>query len=839
MELFERQCQESPQKARWHYVMNVIRFMRWRYIKDLEDFQPKRTMAMFKTYFKISARNMIKNKWQALLNVFGLALGIACCMLILTHVRHQTSFDSHVSNGENIYRVTINGTGPYTPALLVKNMIADYPEVINGVRMGGLGESVIQLNDQYFKQEDVLMADSTFFELFTTTFLRGDSHSALNGERDVVVTESIANKYYPNQDPMGKILNIDDVDYVISAVVVDPPRTSTIPYKMIQAIPWEQWATVGDWTGNNFYSFLQLQEGARPEYLEAKFHDFIKKYVGPQILKYYPQYSSYEDYVDDGNHHTFVLIPLLDIHLNHPRLTLGNPGNADNLLVFSFIAGFILILACINYVNMSTAKSSLRAKEIGMRKVMGSVKGQITQQFLVESFVLAGLSILLGSGLAILAIPYFNMISGWEYQLTDLLNWENALWFVVIWLIVGLMAGVYPALYLASFKPIMALKGESRQGGNSKLRSGLVVLQFAISIFLLMATFVVYSQLQHMTNRKLGVDADQVFVIGDGQKIAAKYQAFKTALKSNSYIEEVAVSSSFPSQRMSDWNYSTVGENSVTIGPFNLFVDPSVQAAWGLKVKEGRFFEKQRASDTSSIVVNQKLVDELGWDDPIGQTLSRGTGEDFRVIGVVENFVTRTAKRGDYPLLMRYVDVQSMSGSGFISVKIKGNVLAALDHVETVWNSLLPGYPMDGQFMDDSFQRMYDEERKFGLLFTGFTTIAILIACLGLFSLAAFILERRKKEIALRKVLGARVGQIFTNVSRYFLGLIAVAASIALPVGFLLGDKWLEDYVDRVHITLWMLLVPLVIILAISLLTVSFQTYKSAVGNPVDALKDE
>ncbi len=794
---------------------------------------------MFKNYFKISFRNMARNKLQSFFNVFGLAIGIACCILITMHVRYQLGYDRHIPDLDNIYRVTINSGGPYTPARLVKQMRADYPEIVSGTRVNGTFEAVVKVGDEYIIQPNCIIADSTFFEVFPATFLRGDAKNALNRANKVVITESVAKKIFPDQDAMGQVINADDTDYIISGIVADPPKTTTIPYQVIVPIPWEKWATVGWWTGNNFYSYLKLAPQADPRQLEAKFPDFVERYIGPEILQHYSQYESFDEYLADGKNHSFNLVPMSEIHLHYPRLSLGQGTNFQYLVIFSSVAVFILIIACINYINMSTAKSSLRAKEIGMRKVLGSVKGLIAQQFLLESFLIAGLSIVLGIVLAILLIPYFNNISQISYGVSDLLTLENLFWFLGIWLVVGLLAGVYPASYLASFKPIAALRGESVQGGSGKLRSGLVVLQFAISLFLMIGTFIVYQQLQHMSNRQLGVDADQVYVVSGAKKLGKQFGAFKNLLESNSNISEVGASNTYPSHFMADWNYQTVGDNPTTFGPLNIFVDAHIKDVWGLTIREGRFFDENLVTDTASIVVNQTLVDYLGWDEPIGQVLSRGDEGSFKVIGVVGNFVTRSAKRGDYPIVLRNADIETMYGGGYASIKIKGNVAEALSHIESTWDQLLLGYPIEGQFMDDSFQRLYDSEKRFGMLFTGFSILAILIACMGLFSLAAFVLERKRKEIALRKVMGAAIGQIFFGVSRYFLRLILIASLFAVPAAYYLGQQWLEDYVDRIAIDVGLIAIPLVLMALVSLLTISYQTYQSATSNPVDALKEE
>ncbi|MEQ8472463.1 MAG: FtsX-like permease family protein [Marinoscillum sp.] len=839
LELFEREVEISPRNARMHFFINVARFFRWRYIKDIEDFQPQSSFGMFKTYFKVSVRNLFRHKLQSLFNICGLAIGIACCILILTHVKTQNKFDRHIPELESIYRVILNNGGPYTPARLVKQMRADFPEVQTGTRVSGPFEAVVKKGDRYFKQSGCMLADSTFFDVFPTEFIRGNAKEALNDPTDVVLTESVANQLFAGVDAMGQTLNSDGTDYFVSAIVADPPKTTTIPYKAIIGIPREFWATTGWWTGNNFFSYLKLKENADPAVLEAKFPQFVEKYIGPELLKFNSQYSSFEDYLAAGNTHFFSMVPMKDIHLHHSRLTMNNPGDYTNLVIFSSIAVFILIIACINYINMATARSSLRAKEIGMRKVLGSVRKLITQQFLVESFLITGVALILGILLSVLVLPYFNNISQSEYSMTDILNLQNLGWFIVLLVIAGFLSGLYPATYLASFKPLAALRGENVQGGKRKMRAVLVVVQFAISLFLMVATYIVYNQLNLMSERKLGVDAEQVYVISGADKVSDQFQAFKNSLKSQPTIEEVALSSSYPSSFMADWNYNTVEDIPQKMSPFNIFVTPELREVWGLTLQKGRFFDVELRSDTASVVVNEQFVKEVGWEDPIGQKVTRGEGEVFTVVGVIDNFVTGSARRGDYPAILRYSLMDKMYGGKFLSVRINGEVLPAIEHIESVWDEFNPGYPMEGIFMDDSFQRLYEGEERFGKLFTGFSILAIIIACMGLFTLASFILERRKKEIALRKVLGAKVSQIFYIVSVYFGKLIVIAAVIAFPIAFFLGNQWLEDYVERIEIGAITFVIPLVLLMCIALLTISYKTFKTATSNPSEALKEE
>jgi len=839
MELFYRDG--GGAKARWKLIFNTIRFFRWRYIKDLEDFQPKTSVGMFKTYFKVSSRNMLKHKWQTFLNIFGLAVGLASCMLMLVHVRYQLKVDKHIPELNRIYRVTLNEKGRYTPALLINRLLADYPEVIQGTRVNGPVEATVKIGDNYVKIPNGIWADSTFFELFPAEFVAGDASKALSGPHDVVLTETLAKSLFPNVNAVGQIIETDAEKYVVTAVVRNNTKSTTLPYDYVASIPWESWATKGWWTGNNFYSYIKLNQQSDAARLQAKLPDFVEKYVGPEMLSFYSEYESFDDYLADGHDHLFRLVPMRDIHLHHPHLSIGTTTSYNNLVIFSLVAIFILVLACINYINMATARSSLRAREIGMRKVMGSIRQQIAGQFLTEAFFVTFLAVVLGIGLAILILPYFNNVSQFDYHISDILQPSNLVWFFVTLIITSLISGSYPAFYLSSIQPISALKG-ALTSGHSWVRSGLVMFQFAISLFLMVATFIVYLQLHHISNRDLGLQADNVYVMSGALRMEDHYPAFKDQLLSHSGIASVGRSNSFPSSFVADWNYHTIDDNSVKIAPFNFFVSGDIKDVWGLKLVEGRFFDNNLVTDTANIVVNAKLVKEVGWGDPIGQVLTRGGEEgNFRVIGVVENFEIEGAKRSLEPVVMRFVhnDRNDFFRRDLINIKIKGDVLPAIAHIEEVWNQYNSGYPIDGVFMDDSFQRLYDDERRFSMLFTGFSVLAIIIACLGLYSLASFVLENRRKEIAIRKVLGARVLQIFTFITYRFGKLILLSALVALPLAFYLGDMWLGDYVYRISLGWWVFLIPLILLLVIAVFTITYQTLKTAQDNPVNALKEE
>lgn len=848
MELYERQRLTHGKRAAWLFFWNVLGFIRWRYFKSPEDFYTKSSYPMYRNYLKVTVRNLMKHKGFSLLNVLGLSVGIAACLLIIVHIQNQIVYDQFNPEAPKVYRAVNqwgNDAGQYggsTPARLAPTLQNDYPEVIGGTRMQGPYHSIIKLEDRYVTFKGVLSADSTFFDLFPNTFLQGDPKHVLTRPGEIVLTESLAKTYFPDTNPIGQVLEDQDEDkYEVIAVVADPPKNTTVPYQAITSLPHEEWVTKGWWTGNNFMSYIKLAPNADIRTLEAKMPDFIKRYVAEEMMEYLAGYDTWEDYLADGNHKSFNYIPLLDVHLHHPRLDLGTPGSFTNVVTFSVIAFFILLIACINYINMSTAKSSLRAKEVGLRKVMGSVRKAIVQQFLTESMLITIISLFLGIGLTFLALPYFNYLTNMNYDLSTLLQWQNLLWVVSIVLVVGLLAGSYPALYLSMFKPIAALRGESVRGGSSKLRTGLVVFQFAVSTFLIAATVIVFTQISYMNNRSLGMSTDQIFVIKRATRLAENYNAFRNEILNHASIRSAGLMNAYPSGSISDWGYRSTGDNAVALSPDHFIADRHALQTLGLELVEGSLFSGV-ASDTGHVVVNETFVRRMGWKNGgAGQMLSRGGAESYRVLGVVKDIVVRSGRSRVSPLIFRYSD-ELQNGDwyyAYLHVKIAGDYEETLAHMAEAWERFVPGFPFDGFFLDDSFQRLYESEERFGQLFVTFSGLAILIALIGLFALAAFTLEKRMKEIAVRKVLGATVTGLVRMITWDFLKLVMIGAILSGPVIWYLGDDWLSNFQYRISMDFTMVLLPVLVVSFVALLTVIFRSYATAIDNPVNALKQE
>lgn len=838
-ELFDQRTERlGIVKARRLFTWDVIRFIRLRYIKGLENSKGLTQIDMWKNYFKTSFRSLWRHRFYTLINLLGLSVGVACCLLIMLFIRHDLSYDTFYKDHDRIYRVALNGVGPFTPARLGKQFKEDYPQVEAYTRVNGLFSVPFVTESSVISEPGGAFADSTFFEVFDVKFVEGNSQTALNEPNTVVLTKSLADKYFPGESALGKIIKSSGESAKVSAVVADPPTNTHMPFRFLLPVPREEWATHGWWTGNNFFTYVKLQEGYPKEDLEAQMPEFVRKYIGPELISF-SGHATFDEYLAAGNKRFFTFLPVADIHLYYPRFSMTKAGNIDNVYIFSAVAFFILLIACINFINLTTAKSSNRFREVGMRKVLGAGRNQLIQQFLVESFVVSLGSMLLALGLATLALPFFNSLSGKTFENADILSLDTIGALAVIFFAVSVLAGSYPAFHLSSLKPVRALKGElktSRSGGF--LRKTLVSFQFGISILLVIATLAVFSQLSFLSEQKLGMETSQVMVIKGADAVGEKAQYFKDQLLANSQIEAVGLSNVYPSQPHYDWSYKTMGDNPVSFDFSNLFTDDSYQQVLGIELVSGRYFDKNRASDTASILLNEAAVRELGWQDPIGQRLSRGDSEHYTVIGVVKDYNYYSLKNKVRGLVVRYDPNLHTKYASYL-VKVTSSFPQVVDDVRELWTTLAPEAPFDYTFLDESFARLYEAEQKFGEVFTSFSVLAVFIACLGLFALAAFTLEKRFKEIAIRKVLGASVVSITRMILSDFTRLVLIGAVVAVPLAWVLINLWLENFAYRMSISAFHFLIPVAGVLLISWITVSYQSVKTAVSNPTKALKQE
>lgn len=844
---YKRTEKQGLSKAKRKFGWDVIRFFRLKYIKGYEDINSLNNISMFKNYFKVSLRSLLKHKFYSFINIAGLSLGLAACLLITMYISHELSYDKFHKDADRVYRMAGNQRGSWTPARLGIQAKMDFPEIEEIVRLQGPFDQTFNVNGTIFRESRGFNADSTFHKVFSINFLEGNPDEALKEPNSVVLTQSLADKYFPNASAYGELIEMDGEIIKITGVISDPPKNTHFYYNYINSMPHETWVTVGNWTGNNFFTYAKLAKGSSAQALEAKFPEFKRKYAGAEMLEW-TEYKTYDELLAAfSSPPTYSLKPMADLHLYFPNFALGSNGDIDNVYTFMAVAAFILIIACINFMNLSTARSASRSKEVGMRKVLGSQRGNLINQFLVESMLVSLIAMILAIGISALFLNGFNTLANRNFELGDLLASHTLLYLLILVLIVGLLAGSYPAFYLSGFKPIKALKGDMKSGSaNAFLRKGLVAFQFAISIFLIISTVIVYAQLQYMGNQKLGFEPEQVLLIKNGSRLSGSIDGFRNTVEAHPNVESFAMSDRYFSGSISNYGYQTIEDNPRSDNFMNMFVSGDFAKTLDLELVDGRFFNKELASDTSNVLINETAAKWLGWDEVIGGKVSRGEGRDFRIIGIVKDFHYTSLKQDILPMILRNINDQGWIdqadgwwGGNYLSVKINGNFQKTVSDIEQAWSRVAPDEPFDYTFMDDSFAALYEEERRFGSLFTASSGLAIIIACLGLFALAAFTLERRFKEIAIRKVLGATIQSLSMLILMDFTKLVAIGAIVAIPAGYFLMKDWLTNFAYQLTINPIYLIAPALVVAIIAWLTVGFQSVKTALSNPIKALRSE
>ncbi|MEP7373247.1 MAG: ABC transporter permease [Chitinophagaceae bacterium] len=811
---------------------------------------------MIKNYLKIAWRNLVRNRTFSLLNIIGLATGLACFILMALYVADELSYDRYNEKADRIYRVNsdlVFGGNKLHMAVTCDPMGAtlkkDYPQVEEYVRFfNSKGSKLIKKGNEFINEDNVVHADSTLFNVFTLPAIAGDTKTALNEPNTVVITESAAKKYFGNTNAVGKTIETNDNNstlYKVTAVIKDIPRTSHFRFEFIFSMDNVnyQW---GNYLSMNHQTYIVLKKGTDYKAFEKNFVQVIDKYILPQA-KQFMNISSMDDFKKAGNKLEFSLMPLTDIHLYSDRTPeLGVNGNIQYVYIFSIIALFVLLIACINFMNLSTARSSNRAKEVGIRKVLGTEKRALIGQFLTESIIMAVIALIIAVGLASLCISYFNDISGKNLAISELLNPQYLLFLLILPFAVGALAGSYPAFYLSSFRPIAVLKGKINAGfKRSNLRNVLVIFQFTISIFLIIGTIIIYRQLNYIQNKKLGFNKDQLLTI-NGTGALKSPEAFKTEVSKMTGVKGGTFSGYLPvsGSSRSDNTYSkeSVMDSKNGLNMQTWIIDPDYIKVMGMEMVTGRNFSREFGTDSSGLVINETTARLLGYENPVGKKLYTYFQDQFSnrliaydIIGVVRNFHFESLKQTIGPLCFRMGN-SSWSASFKVNTSDVKNLLG---NIETKWKAMAPGMPFSYQFVDESFNNMYRDELRTGKLGLGLAIIAILIACLGLFGLAAYMAEQRTKEIGVRKVLGASVGNIVSMLSKNFLALVIVSSLIAFPLAWWAMNKWLQDFAFRINIGWWVFIAAGLSALIIALATISFQAIKAAIKNPVGALRNE
>jgi len=816
-----------------------------------------KSIAMFKNYFKIAWRNLLKNKTFSLINIIGLASGLACFILIALYVADELNYDRFNEKASRIYRINsdiVFGGNKLHMAVASDPMGAtlkhDYPQVEEYVRFyNSNGSKLVRKGDQFINEENIGHADSTLFKVFTLPVIAGDPNTALNEPNTVVVSESAAKKYFATTDVIGKTIETNDngkTIYKITAVMKDIPHNSHFNFSMIFSMDNVQYQW-GNFLSHNHQTYLLLKPGTDHKAFEKNFPQFINKYVLTQAAQFM-DIKSMDDFEKAGNKLEYSLTPLTDIHLYSDRTAeLGVNGNIQYVYIFSVIAIVVLLLACINFMNLSTARSASRAKEVGIRKVVGSEKRFLIRQFLTESILTTILSTVLAIAIAWLSLSWFNNLSAKELHIEDLLQPKYLFVLIALPIVVGFLAGIYPSFVLSSFNPIVVLKGKLSGGlKKSNLRNTLVVAQFTMSIFLIAATIVVFRQLNYIQTKKLGFNKDQKLIINGTGALGNNREAFRNEVSQLSGVKGSSFAGYLPVSGSSrnDVSFSTSPtmneKNSLNMQVWNIDYDyiPLME----MEMVKGRNFSKQFGTDSTATILNEEAARLLGWDDPIGKKLytyfqDQGGNQliSREVIGVVKNFHFESMKEHIGPLCLRLANNSWATVFKVSTSDVKG----LISNIESKWKAMAPGLPFRYQFMDDAFDNMYRVEQRTGKLGLTLAIIAIVIACLGLFGLATYTAEQRIKEIGVRKVLGATISDIVSMLSKDFMVLVLIASAVAIPLAWLAMNKWLQDFAYRINIGWWVFFAAGIIALLIALLTVSSQAIKAALANPVKSLRTE
>jgi putative ABC transport system permease protein len=832
---------QGTRRALWWFWKHLFRslpfFIRdslyWRHI-------------MLQNYLKVALRNFRRHKGYSFINIFGLALGMAVCILILLWVKDELSFDRFHEKADRIHRVTmdanVGGNRVYAPVIMTPAapaMVQEFPEVTAAARLGSPNRRSVQYETEIFLEDGVGYTENAFFEIFTFPFVLGDPKTALDTAYSVVITESTAKKYFGEEESLGKVLKIGgDRDFTVTGIVADPPKNSHIDFHMLcslETVLEEEPQARKNWFDIQFYTYILAAENTDYKELEAKLPPLVDTHLG-KVLKAM------------GGSFKLELQPLTSIHLHSGfERDIAGHGNITYVYLFCGIALFVLLIAGINFVNLSTARSGKRVQEVGMRKTLGAVRGRLIGQFLGESVLYSFLALFIGILLVKLALPAFRSVVNRELSLNFLeMPWLAPL-FIVIALLVGVLAGGYPAFFLSSFSPIRMLRGKlSSKASNRNFRRALVVVQFAISIALIICTLIVYQQIQFMKTKQLGFNKEHVVIIpGIDKRIQESYAGIRSQILAIPGVLDVGASSYVPGRGRIVGGFIPEGlADGQNMTMDQLDVDFDYLPTMGIEMAAGRNFSSEMTTDpTETVLINETAARKIGWEDPVGknfifQAEQGKSGETFtmRVIGVTKDFHMASLRQKIEPMII-FCTTRNLN---VFSVRIAPeNITGTMKLIESKWGEIAPNRPFDFLFLDESFDSQYRAEERVRSITLYFSFLAVFIGCLGLFGMASFTAEQRTKEIGIRKILGASVTGIVRLISREFIVLVLLSNVIAWPAAYYFLNQWLQSFAYRMQISWATFLLAGVVAVMIAVLTVSYQALKAALANPVDSLRYE
>ncbi|WP_266368352.1 ABC transporter permease [Tellurirhabdus rosea] len=798
---------------------------------------------MLTNYLKIAFRSLWRQKAYSSINIVGLAVGIASCLLLFLYLSHELSYDNFHAKGDRIVRATMEysmdgqvGKVAQTGTKLLPDFVRNFPEIETGVRLFR-GSHVVRYGDRQFTENRFVYADSTFFSIFSFRLLKGNPAQALTGVNQIVLSESTARKYFGAESPVGKVLNVNTgggvENYTVTGVVEDAPSNSQIKYDLLASFSSFGPARTIQWWSANYATYFLLKNAASLPGLQAKIPAHMRN-------------QSAETEMTGKNYLTFNLEPLRRVHLHSDVEGIFEPnGDLTYIYIFGSIAVLILLIACVNYVNLATARAVERAQEVGVRKVMGALPVQLFGQFIGESLLVTATALLIGLGLGYVLLPLFNELSDRTFSFAAWLKPQNMLVLLGLGLFVALTAGSYPALVLTRFQPVRVLKGHVGTSGAGYFRRTLIVVQFSITAFLLISTLVVQTQLSYIQSKKLGYDKDQILVLEADGALARKMKAVKNELRRDAGIQAVSLANETPAFVQGGFSMHRADQPDEQYKMVaGLPIDEDFVKTTGLKIIAGRDLNENdlqlATKDTLRylhFILNESAVKEMGWRSPqeaIGQKMDMGKQRPGEVVAVVEDFHFASLRQTIKPLVL----LPEVDFNRTVLVRLAGgDVAATLQSIEATWRTLAPNLPFEYQFLDEQFNRLYHAEARTGRIFTVFASLSILLACLGLFGLSAYTTARRTREIGIRKVMGASVASLVGLLAKDFLLLVLVGLLIASPLAWWAMKTWLQDFAYRVDMPWWTF--GLAGVLAVAFLTVSFQSVKAALMNPVKSLRTE
>lgn len=853
MEVYNERVKElGKREADIKFIIDVLQLFRPGIIKPTGGYKNLSNYGMIKSYFKIGWRNLSSQKMYSSIKIGGFALGIAACILIALFIKDELSYDLQYPDADRIYRVVAaynykgeSGKDVWFQAPLANALKEDYPEIekvgrYNSSELFGAGSNQIRRADQTENtyEEGFVFADQELLEILQTPMVYGSLAHCLVEPNTIVITKRKADKYFPNENPVGKLMVVNNDDknsFKIGGVIENFPSTSHLQFDFFMTLKGvEFWkGEQSFWGATNYPTYILLRPGANAIQLQKKMVKVIEKYLLPFWLK-----DGMADAQTLAKNVWFELQPVKDIYLRSEGI--ADPvahGDIRFVWLFGAVAGFILMIACINFINLSTAKSANRAKEVGLRKTVGSFRGQIINQFLTESLVFSLISFVAGLILAWLLLPYFNLLAA-KSLVFPWHEWRLYPIFFAAILVMGLLAGLYPAFYLSAFKPVNVLKGNlSRGSKNATTRSTLVVFQFTTSIVLIIATFIIYRQVEYILNKKVGFDKDQVLLIQGTNTLNKQIKTFKNELLQLSQVKSATISDYLPIKgtKRNGNGFFKEGRSTIdkSVGGQMWRIDPDYIKTMGMKIVEGRNFSADMVTDSASIIINQAMAKQLSLSNPVGQRIMNW--QVYNVIGVVEDFHFESLRNKIEPLAMILGN-----DNNIVSVKVNSaDMSGVITEVEAVWKKFSPNQPIRYSFLDESYARMYDDVQRMGRIFISAAVLAIIVACLGLFALSAFMVEQRSKEISIRLVLGASLRSIFSLLSLNFLKLVLISIVIAVPIAWYAMREWLQDFTYRTEITWDVFVLAGTMAVLIAILTISYQAIRAGLMDPVKSLKSE